>query len=212
MALLTIEQRQEYLQFLGYYTETDKGFPLYVDGIEGEYTKRAYKKLQDDYFFNDDDKDGLYGKYTNNLLISVYNVKKYTKNFDIKKDKMHCRCNGKYCCGFPAVINVNLLKNLQAVRDKYGATTVSSLLRCPMHNASQKGSSSTSKHMSGTACDFSNSKTKTASGRKEVINFWFTLTNPNYSYCNEYSRSKGGSIKSRNGSGMGKNVHGDVVN
>ena len=53
--MLSVKKRQEYLKYLGYY----KGA---IDGIVGKGTKKAYKDLQNDYFFRSKDKDGLYGK------------------------------------------------------------------------------------------------------------------------------------------------------
>jgi hypothetical protein len=200
--MLSVKERQEKLKYLGIY----KGA---IDGVEGVKTKRAYKDLQDKYFFRKQDKDGKYGNNTEKLLLNAYNVKKYTKNFDIKKDKMYCRCKGKYCTGYPAILQVDLLKNLQAIRDKFGGTSITSALRCKKHNAEVKGSSSTSKHLSGKAVDFWNKGTLTLKGRKNEINYWFTLNNPNYSYCNGYYR-KGNTTGTKTAKGMGVSVHGDI--
>ena len=49
--MLTVRERQEKLKYLGFYTGA-------IDGIEGVKTKRAYKELQDKYFFRAKDKDG----------------------------------------------------------------------------------------------------------------------------------------------------------
>lgn len=200
--MLSIRERQEKLKFLGFY----KGA---IDGIEGIKTKRAYKDLQDTYFFRTKDKDGKYGNNTEKLLLCAFNVKKYTKNFDIKKDKLYCRCKGKYCTGYPAIMQVDMLKNLQAIRDKFGGTSVTSMLRCKKHNAEIKGSSSTSKHLTGKAVDFWNRNTLTLTNRKKVINYWFTLNNPNYAYCNGYYR-KGKTSGTKTAKGMGVSVHGDI--
>lgn len=199
--MLNVKQRQEYLQYLGYY----KGK---IDGKSGPLTRAAYLKLQKDYFFNKSDKDGKYGPNTDKLLCNCYNVKKYTKDFDIKKDKLYCRCKGKYCTGYPAYISISLLKNLQAERDKWGATTVTSLLRCKLWNKKQKGSTS-SLHMKGRAVDYQNKHTKTLANRKDCINYWFTLENPRYSYCNGFYRN-GNKTGVKVAKGMGNSVHGDV--
>ena len=199
--MLSIKERQEKLKFLGFY----KGA---IDGIEGVKTKRAYLDLQKTYFFRAKDKDGKYGNNTEKLLLSAYNVKKYTKNFDIKKDKLYCRCKGKYCTGYPAIIQVDLLRNLQAERDKWGATTVTSMLRCKQWNKIQGGASA-SRHLSGKAVDFKNRHTLTLARRKDVINYWFKLNNPRYSYCNGYYKNNSGSGK-KTAKGMGTSVHGDI--
>ena len=200
--MLSIKERQTKLKYLKYYDGK-------IDGIEGTKTKKAYKLLQDDYFFNKSDKNGKYNKNTDILLQSVYNVKKYSKNFDIKKDKMYCRCKGKYCTGYPAIINENLVKNLQKIRDKYGATSVISMLRCKKWNSLQPGASKTSKHMKGRAVDFQTSKSSTLKGRKEMIDYWFKLSKPNYGYCNGYYRSRW-SKGTKVSKGMGASTHCDV--
>ena len=199
--MLSVKERQEKLKYLGFY----KGA---IDGVEGVKTKRAYKDLQNTYFFRKQDKDGKYGNNTEKLLISAFNVKKYTKNFDIKKDQLYCRCKGKYCTGYPAIIQVDLLKNLQAERDKWGGTSVTSMLRCKTWNK-EVGGSKTSKHMSGKAVDFWNKHTLTLAKRKDVINYWFKLNNPHYSYCNGYYKSTSGSGK-KTVKGMGVSVHADI--
>ena len=199
--MLSIKERQERLKFLGFY----KGA---IDGIVGVKTKRAYLDLQKTYFFRAKDKDGKYGTNTEKLLISAYNVKRYTKNFDIKKDKLYCRCKGKYCTGFPAVIQIDLLKNLQSERDKWGATTVTSMLRCKEWNKKQGGASA-SRHMQGKAVDYRNKHTLTLAKRKDCINYWLTLPNSRYSYCNGYYKSTSGSGK-KTAKGMGLSVHGDI--
>ena len=200
--MLKIKERQAELKYLGYYEGK-------VDGIEGKLTKEAYTKLWKDYYFRKKDISNKYNKDTDRLLQSVYNVKKYSKNFDIKKDKMYCRCKGKYCCGYPAIINENLVKNLQKIRDKFGAVKIISLMRCKKWNSLQPGSSRTSKHMSGKASDFQTSKSSTLKGRKEMIDYWFKLNKPNYGYCNGYYRSRWskGAKVSKN---MGSSTHCDV--
>ena len=199
--MLTVRQRQEKLKYLGFYTGA-------IDGIEGVKTKRAYYDLQKKYFFRSKDIDSKYGPNTEKLLECAFNVKKYTKNFDLKKDKLYCRCKGKYCTGYPAIISIDLLKNLQAERDNWGATTVTSMLRCKTHNKAVGGSTN-SKHLQGKAVDYRNKHTLTLNQRKDCINYWFTLSNPRYSYCNGYYKytNKSGTKKA---SGMGISIHGDI--
>ena len=199
--MLTVRQRKQYLKFLGYY----KG--KINDKVDDEL-KKCYLQLQKDYFFNKKDKDGLYGPNTDILLVDVYRVKKYTKSFDIKKDKLYCRCKGKYCTGYPVYISIDLLKNLQSIRDKFGSTTVTSMLRCSVWNKKQGGTLN-SKHKDGRAVDYRNRHTLTLKGRKECIDYWFKLSKPNYSYCNGYYRKGKVSGKTANKK-MGISVHGDV--
>lgn len=199
--MLSIKERQEKLKYLGFYSGA-------IDGIEGVKTKRAYKELQDKYFFRKQDKDGKYGNNTEKLLMCAYNVKRYTKNFDIKKDKLYCRCKGKYCTGYPAIMNENMLKNLQVIRNKYGSTTVTSMLRCKEWNK-KVGGSTNSRHLLGKAVDFKNLKSLTLAKRKLQINYWMSLDNSRYSYCNGYYKSTSKSGK-KTAKGMGTSIHGDV--
>lgn len=189
--MLTMKTRQKYLKKLGYYAGK-------IDGIEGNLTKAAYKKLQKAYFTRESDIDGVYGKNTDILLVNAYRVFVYAKNFELEEFK--CECGGRYCTGYPVKLSAQLLKNLQKVRNKYGATTITSGMRCKPYNNSLVGSSSTSKHMDGKALDIYNTKTRTEAGRKEVMAYVKKLTGHNYTYCNI-----GGSYPN-----MGNAVHFDV--
>lgn len=188
--LMSVKKRQEYLQYLGYY----KGK---IDGKAGNLTKQAYRDLQNDYFTREQDRDGYYGKDTEKLLKNAYNVKKYTKNFRL--EEFRCKC-GKHCTGYPEVLDIQFLKNLQALRDIYGSININSGLRCEKHNANVGGSSG-SRHKKGKACDIYNSTTKSLEGRKKIMASWKKLPKQRYTYCNE------------NGSypNMGTCVHIDVV-
>lgn len=199
--MLSIKERQKELKIIGLY----KGE---IDGIEGVLTKKAYRDLQNKFFFRKKDKDGIYGKNTDILLQSVYNVKISCTNFDIKKDKMYCRCKGKYCTGYPAIIDLELARNLQSVRNKFGRTTVTSLLRCKEWNK-KVGGTPNSKHTKGKAVDFRGLYTATLNKRKKVINYWFTLLTPSYAYCNGYYKTPKTSGK-RTAKSMGISIHGDV--
>ena len=190
--MLSVRTRQTYLKALGFYTGN-------IDGSAGPLTKKAYKALQDKYFVREKDKDGLYGNNTEKLLINAYYVKKYTKNFTV--DEFKCDCGGKHCTGYPTILDAQLLMNLQNVRDKVGATTITSGMRCTKHNNSLAGSSKTSRHLSGKALDIYNARTRTETGRKEIMNYVKGLKGHRYTYCN---------INGSNPN-MGNAVHFDVV-
>lgn len=187
--MLSVRNRQSYLKYLGFYDGK-------VDGIVGDKTKGAYFALQEKYF-SGDDIDGKYGKNTDKLLQNAYRVSLYCKNFRLEEFK--CQCGGKYCTGYPAILDIKLLGNVQSTRDKYGPTVISSGLRCSKHN-SKVGGSWTSRHKSGKAVDIVGAYTKTESGRKDVMAFWKTLPGQRYTYCNI-----GGNYPN-----MGNAVHGDV--
>lgn len=189
--LLTKRTRQKYLAALGLYTGA-------IDGIEGRLTKAAYLKLQQKYFIRKADIDGIYGKNTDLLLRNAYKVHCYCKNFKLEEFK--CECGGKYCTGYPAELSTQLLINVQAIRDKYGATTITSGMRCKPYNDSLVGSSKTSKHLKAKALDIVNDFTQTLSNRRKQMAFIKSLKGHNYTYCNE------------NGSApnMGNAIHFDV--
>lgn len=172
--LLSVKKRQEYLKALGFYSGN-------IDGKVGAKTKAAYKSLQKAYFTREKDIDGLYGKNTDKLLQNAYNVKKYCPNFKLEEFK--CGCRGRNCTEYPEVLNVQLLKNLQALRNKYGATTITSGLRCKNHNITVGGASG-SRHKSGKAVDIKNNASITVQGRKQIMSFWKTLPKWRYTYCN----------------------------
>ncbi len=113
------------------------------------------------------------------------NCKKYAKHF--KASEFKCECDGKYCDGYPAVIDPNLLINLEKVRSHYGdkPIQITSGLRCQKYNDSLKGSSKTSKHLQGLAADF-NIKPITWDGdrRSDVMAYIRKLPNYGYTYGN----------------------------
>lgn len=173
--MLNKRKRQEYLKALGLYNGN-------IDGIEGAKTKSAYKALQKKYFTRTKDIDGKYGKNTDILLQNAYLVKNNCKSFKLSEFK--CGCKGKYCTGYPTVLNEQLLKNLQSVRDKFGATVITSGMRCTKYNSSLKGSSALSRHKSGKAVDIKTASSATMLGRMNIMLFWRGLKNQRYTYCN----------------------------
>ena len=196
--MLSIKKRQEYLKYLGFY----KGA---VDGISGAKTKQAIKELQDKYFTRKSDRDGVYGKNTDILLVDAYRVKKHTKNFDLKEFK--CGCGGKYCTGYPVYLSINLLKDLQTMRDIYGAIKITSPLRCASHNKSVGGVAG-SYHTKGKALDLYNSNfSKSFTTRKNAIEKWLTLPDANMGYENGYMHYKGKSATGYNAPNMGNVIH-----
>ena len=178
----SIKNRQKYLKKLGFY----KGK---IDGIEGAGTKKAYKQLQEKYFTRKKDIDGLYGVNTERLLINAYRVKVYTKNF--KLEEFRCGCGAKHCTGYPAQLNINFLKNMQKLRNKYGSLTITSGLRCVAYNSSIGGIRG-SKHTQGKAADWFTSYTfKSFANRKSAIDWYIKYcSSVNYAYCDGYGRTK----------------------
>lgn len=180
--MLSIKERQEHLKYLGFYNGK-------IDKVEGAKTREAYKRLQSKYFTRKKDIDGLYGTNTERLLISAYRVKKHTKNFKLEEFK--CECGGKWCTGFPDTLKVDLLKNLQKLRNKYGSLTITSGLRCTTYN-SNIGGIRGSKHTQGKATDWYTSyTTKSFANRKSAIDWYIkNCSSVNYAYCDGYGRTK----------------------
>ena len=188
--LLTVKDRQRCLKALGFYDGT-------VDGLEGRQTSRAYADLQAKYFIKPDDVDGKYGKNTDILLRSAYNCRnsKYFKLLEFR-----CKCGGKYCTGFPAEVDINLILGLNKLRTAAGGPlAITSGLRCKTWNAKQGGASA-SRHMQGKAADITGTPTNTPAKRKSIKATWMRQRNARYTYCQEDS----------NKYKMGSSVHVDV--
>lgn len=189
MALLSEAKRKEYFHDIGL-----------------EYNKATIKALQSKYMTRKSDVDGIYGPNTDNMVRSVRNTLKFTKNFDPRE--FRCECGGKYCCGFPTWMKKVELQNLQSIRSHYGKPMkITSGMRCTRYNNSLKGSLRSSKHLTGYAADFYiKGVTDSLSGRKALIKYAKTLPNHHYTYCNGYN-SNGAKIAA---SYMGSSVHHDT--
>ena len=150
--------------------------------------------------------DGVYGPQTENALISAINVKRNTKNFSVKE--FRCECGGRYCCGYPSTLKVEMLKNIQAIRDHYGRPiTVTCGLRDKVWNSKLGGSIQNSLHLCGQAVDFYQSGvTDTLANRKASIKWIKTLPNHHYTYGNGIN-SYGNGVSAPY---MGNALHTDV--
>ena len=190
MALLTEAERKDIFSYLGL----------------GNYNKTNIKKFQKQYMKRSSDIDGIYGPNTDNALRTVYNVKKYTKNFS--PSEFDCDCNGRYCCGYPAAMDPNVLKNIQAIRDHWGKPIIVTCgLRCRSINARTGGSVQNSKHIYGKAIDFYQmGVTDTLAHRKSSIKWIKKLPNQTYTYGNGIN-SYGNYVSAPN---MGNALHTDV--
>ena len=165
MALLSIGKRKKIFEALGL----------------GEYNAESVKKLQRKYFRRKVDIDGIYGPDTDKLLRTVYAVSLPCKNFTATE--FRCTCGN--CTGYPDYMEENVLKLIQAVRDKYKKPVyVTSALRCKKEN-NAVGGVPNSRHLTGQAIDFYiPSVTSELSGRKQVIKFLMSQPKHDYSYCN----------------------------
>lgn len=157
---MNIKQLQHLLAYLGYYVGS-------VDGDWGALSKTACTAFQKD--FGGIAVDGYGGPETDKALkhAVAYGMpaKKVEENTEennsddlwneikyFKKSEFACKC-GKYCNGYPAEIDMNMVKVADAIRSRIGKpVSVNSGLRCKTHNANVGGVSN-SQHLYGTAAD-----------------------------------------------------------
>ena len=161
------------LKKLGYFDGTidNKVTPEYTAAVL-KFQQRAFKRKAD--------QDGIGG---NDTLIAAKTFVNFKNIKYFEPEEFRCNC-GK-CTGYPAVVNLQLLKNLDAIREKYGSIQITSGLRCKAYNSKLSGSSSTSRHMKGKAADWYNVKlTSTKAKRNSTIKMWYSYKNANYAYGN----------------------------
>lgn len=172
---MTTKQRQNLLAYLGYYSgdidgiwgqqsqKATEAFQLDfggipVDGICGEKTEKALKhavaygidKKSDSTDYTQD-----YTSVQNNNTVNSTDNNAGTVWDEIKYFKKHefaCKC-GKYCDGYPAEIDMNMVKIADEIRSRIGKPiNINSGLRCKTHN-SNVGGVSNSQHLLGNAAD-----------------------------------------------------------
>lgn len=153
---MTIKQKQCLLEYLGCYEQENSQKVNNVDGLWGPASAAATRKFQSDYGL---DVDGIFGPATEEKIKAVVasgekpGVKwDEVKHFD--KSEFACKCGGKYCDGFPAEPNPQLVKVAERVREHFGAPVIiSSGVRCQTHNV-VVGGVANSRHTMGKAMDF----------------------------------------------------------
>ena len=155
---MTTLQIQALLTYLGY-------DPGEVDGLPGKNTRRAVLAFQAAEGLGT---DGIPGPLTQAALLEavangrfraedVQTPEEHTGTFwdeirYFKKPEFACKC-GKYCDGYPAEIDMDMVKIADQIRAKIGKPiTVNSGLRCKTHNANVGGVSN-SQHLLGKAAD-----------------------------------------------------------
>lgn len=168
---MTMKQVQNLLQYLGYYEGN-------VDGIYGPMTRDATGDFQTAY--STIGFDGIPGPEVEAALIDAVATGKYFKAAPkeapaepesapdsddfwagikyFKREEFRCKCGGKYCNGFPVEPDKTLVLALDEFRERLGVAVTIGGIRCPQHNANQKGSSPTSQHLYGRAADCHSSK------------------------------------------------------
>ncbi len=102
-----------------------------------------------------------------------------------KKSEFACKCGGKYCNGFPAEPDTNLVLILDMVREEAGTPCIiSSGIRCDTHNANVGGVRN-SWHKKGKAADFMLSG-KTAAQTIALVNKYAERIEELYAIDNSY--------------------------
>ncbi len=171
---MTDVQKQCLLKYLGYYAGA-------VDGIFGPKSRQAVKDFQADYGL---ESSGLWSGATEEKLLQALtgSAQKVADLWEeiryFKKEEFRCKC-GRYCDGFPAMPQKQLLLLADRVRGHFGAPAiVSSGVRCPTHNEAVGGAAA-SRHMAGKAMDF------TVRGRSaaEVLSYVQAQPETRYAYA-----------------------------
>ena len=167
---MTNKQKQNLLQYLGYY----EGIP---DGIWGPLSQQATEAFRRDYQLT---VDGDFGDATQQRILEVIatgeapaapeqpgreevvDAENATTTgtfwdeieyFDRNESGIACPC-GK-CGGYPAEPRERLMRNADATRKHFDRPMIpSSTVRCAAHNASLKNSAANSLHLTGRAMDF----------------------------------------------------------
>ena len=168
---MTNRQKQNLLQYLGYY----EGRP---DGIWGDLSRRATEAFQRDYL-PPDSVDGIFGPITEARILEVIasgeHFQTQTPADDPEdtgnetgtfwdhirywsREEFRCRCgnyHAPYCDGFPVEPDETLVEMVDDIRAHFGRPGhPSSGIRCERHNADQPGAAANSKHKRGKALDF----------------------------------------------------------
>lgn len=172
---MTDTQKQCLLKYLGYYRGA-------VDGIFGSLSRQATKQFQADYGIT---AGGVFDSTTEEKILQaltgaaekVADFWEEVKHF--AKEEFRCKCGGKYCDGFPAQPEKQLIALADRVRSHFASpAVVSSGVRCATHNANVGGAAA-SRHMTGKAMDFT-VRGKTAS---QVLAFVQRQPEVRYAYA-----------------------------
>lgn len=172
---MTMKQKQALLAYLGYYNGPLDGLwgeksqqatidfqrdfgGISVDGICGDQTEKALKHAVAYGIEKKSDSTDYTSDYTNVQNNNTENsTDGNTGTFwdEIKyfrKSEFACKC-GKYCNGYPAEIDMNMVKIADEIRARIGNPIyINSGLRCKKHNANVGGVSN-SQHLYGNAAD-----------------------------------------------------------
>ena len=158
---MTNKQKHCLLAYLGYYVG-----PL--DGLWGDMSHLATEAFQRDYQLT---VDGIFGAATEKRILEVVasgekpaqqpqtapetgEAADWWKGIRyFTRAEFKCKCGGRFCNGYPAEIDMNMVKIADKIRNRIGKPiTINSGLRCKTHNANVGGVSN-SQHLYGNAAD-----------------------------------------------------------
>lgn len=164
---MTVTQKQNLLQYLGYYHGP-------VDGLWGDQSQQATEDFQRD--FGGITVDGIAGAETQKAMTHAVAYGMPARDADEPatdvnvgstfwdhirywtREEFKCRCgeyHAPYCNGFPVEPDQTLVELVDDIRAHFGRPAHrSSGIRCQRHNADQHGSAANSKHLYGKALDF----------------------------------------------------------
>ena len=148
---MTNKQKQALLCYLGYYVGS-------IDGLWGSGSREAARRFREDYGLSAGTSIDAAGEKM--LLAAVAGTAQPVKKADewadikyFKKSEFACKCGGRYCNGYPADINMDMVRAADKIRERLSVPlNVNSGLRCKQWNSIQDGATS-SRHMYGDACD-----------------------------------------------------------
>lgn len=173
---LLVKTRKQVMKDYGFYEGK-------VDSKKDTAYRKALKKVNKKYLPSKFHTD-LYYKETDIVLRNLRRLKQNDiRYFELTEFK--CNCKGKYCSGYPGVLNARLLINLDMMREEIGPMTITSGMRCQEYNDSLEGSVSASYHLPSKghkAADFCAEVTKDKKGRDEVKKLWKTYPKAGYTY------------------------------
>ena len=148
---MTNKQKQALLSYLGYYVGS-------IDGIWGSGSREAAKRFRADYGLSASTSIDAAGEKM--LIAAVAGTAKPQQKADewanikyFRKEEFKCKCGGRYCNGYPAEIDMDMVRDADAIRERLGVPLrVNSGLRCRQHNINEGGATN-SRHLYGDACD-----------------------------------------------------------
>lgn len=186
---MTVKQKQHLLAYLGYYVGN-------IDGVWGTLSKTATLAFQKDY--GSIAADGIVGGETEEALkqavakgmpakdVTIEEAIKDAAAGDwwdevehITRKECACKCGGRYCNGYPAEMQKDVVVVANRARKHFGAPIhIISGLRCEQHNANEGGVWN-SQHMYGEALDVR------IDGRTadELLAFFVTQPEIRYAYA-----------------------------